>query len=99
MNLLDLFPNLTAFNHEITSEKTIKYNCIAWVARSTDRWWQPGIHWPIMSSREDIGIGDLVLAFRSLGYEALESSDYGKVVQFMKRPLRPERQPQASEVG
>ncbi len=150
MNLLDLFPNLTAFNHEITSEKTIKYNCIAWVARSTDRWWQPGIHWPIMSSREDIGIGDLVLAFRSLGYdecpdgsfeegfeklaiygsgfmythaarqlpdgrwtsklgqledithsttEALECSDYGKVVQFMKRPFRPERQPQASEVG
>lgn len=99
MNLLDLFPNLTAFNHEITSEKTIKYNCIAWVARSTDRWWQPGIHWPIMSSREDIGIGDLVVAFRSLGYEALECSDYGKVVQFMKRPFRPERQPQASEVG
>jgi len=149
MNLLDLFPNLTDDNHEITSEKTIKYNCIAWVARNTDRWWQPGIYWPINSSREDSGIGDLVLAFRSLGYdespdgsfevgfeklaiygsgfmythaarqlpdgrwtsklgqledithsttEALESSDYGKVVQFMKRPLRPEQQPQVGEV-
>jgi len=69
MNLFDLFPNLTVGNHEITSERTIKYNCIAWAARSTDRWWQPGVHWPIRSSQEDLGVGDLVLAFKSLGYD------------------------------
>jgi len=137
MNLFDLFPNLTDDNHEITSPKTIKYNCIAWAARSTDRWWQPGGHWPISSSREDLGVGDLISAFKSLGYEecrdgsfeegfeklaiygsglmythaarqlpdgrwtsklgqledithttteAIEGSDYGEVVQFMKRP-------------
>lgn len=73
MNLSDLFPNLTPDNHEVTSEKTIKYNCIAWAARNTDRWWQPGVHWPIQASREDLGIGDLVLAFKSLGYH--ECSD------------------------
>lgn len=142
MNLSDLFPNLTPDNHEVTSEKTIKYNCIAWAARNTDRWWQPGGHWPIQASREDLGIGDLVLAFKSLGYhecsdgnlelgfeklaiygsglmythvarqlpdgqwtsklgqledithsttEALERSDYGEVVQFMKRPTDPSK--------
>jgi len=142
MNLSELFPNLTPENHELTSEKTIKYNCIAWAARNTDRWWQPGVHWPIHASREDLGIGDLVLAFKSLGYhecsdeklelgfeklaiygsglmythvarqlpdgqwtsklgqledithsttEALERSDYGEVVQFMKRPTGPSK--------
>ncbi|WP_145117994.1 DUF7689 domain-containing protein [Rosistilla oblonga] len=69
MNLFDLFPNLTADNHEVTSQKTIKYNCIAWAARNVDRWWQPGVFWPIQSSREDIGIGNLVAAFKALGYE------------------------------
>jgi len=69
MNLFDLFPNLTDDNHEITSPKTIKYNCIAWAARSTDRWWQPGGHWPISSSREDLGVGDLISAFKSLRFE------------------------------
>ncbi len=138
MNLFNLFPNLTVENHEVTSKRTIKYNCIAWAAYRTDRWWQPGIHWPISSSREDLGIGDLILAFKSLGYdesldgsfevgyeklaiygsgmmythaarqlpdgrwtsklgqledithsttEAIECSDYGEVVQFLKRSV------------
>ena len=68
MNLRDLFPRLTDDNFEVTSPKTIKYNCIAWAAGAMDRWWQPGVHWPIDSSRYDHGIGNLVEAFRSLGY-------------------------------
>ena len=73
MNLKDLFPNLTDDNHLITSPKTIDYNCIAWAAGNTQRWWQPGAFWPIESTRDDYGIGELVLAFKSLGYE--ECSD------------------------
>ena len=138
MNFSDLFPNLTDDNHEVTSPITIKYNCIAWVASNTERWWQPGSFWPIDSSREDVGIGNLISAFESQGYEAcddgrqdvgfeklaiygygllythaarqlpdgrwtsklgqledithstteaLEGSDYGYVVQFMKRSI------------
>ena len=34
-----------------------------------ERWWQPGVFWPVDSSREDHGIGNVVEAFRSLGYE------------------------------
>jgi hypothetical protein len=96
------------------------------------------VFWPVDSSREDHGIGNVVEAFRSLGYkecedgaqeegfeklalygsammythaarqlpdgkwtsklgqledithttpEAIEGSDYGEVVQYMKRPL------------
>lgn len=137
MNLFDLFPNLTADNHEVTSPMTVDYNCIAWAARNTDRWWQPGSFWPIESAREDVGVGNLIAAFRTLGYdecddgtledgfeklaiygsglmythaarqlpdgrwtsklgqledithsttEVIEGSDYGYVVQYMKRP-------------
>lgn len=68
MNLHDLFPNLTSGNHEVTSPRTVKYNCIAWAASNDQRWWQPGSHWPIDSTREDAGIGNLISAFESLGY-------------------------------
>jgi hypothetical protein len=138
MNLPDLFPKLTHENHDITSPRTIKYNCIAWAAGNTQRWWQPGVFWPIDSSREDHGIGNVIEAFKSLGYqecddgahevgfeklallgsammythaarqlpdgrwtsklgqleditrtttEALEGSDCGEIVQYMKRPV------------
>ena len=138
MNLRDLFPNLTDDNHEITSPRTIDYNCVAWAAQNKKRWWQPGVYWPIESTRDEYGIGELVLAFESLGYQgcddgslepgfekialygigmmythvarqlgdgrwtsklgqledithsstdALEDSDYGEVVQFMRRPI------------
>lgn len=76
MNLFDLFPNLTADNHEITSPKTIKYNCIAWAACTVDRWWQPGVRWPIESSRDDLGIGNLIAAFKALGYLECENGSF-----------------------
>lgn len=78
MNLFDLFPNLTDENHQVTSPSTIKYNCIAWAAGNTDRWWQPGSHWPVESVREDVGIGNLIAAFSALGY--VECDD-GKLEQ------------------
>ncbi len=68
MNLYELFPNLTPENHQVTSPTTIKYNCVAWAARNTERWWQPGGWWPIESSRDDHGIGTIVSAFKELGY-------------------------------
>jgi len=72
MSLSDLFPGLTTGNHEITSPTTVKYNCIAWAARNTERWWQPGVYWPIDSNLEDHGIGNLVAAFKSLGFQECE---------------------------
>jgi hypothetical protein len=85
MNLTDLFPKLNADNHEITSPKTIKYNCIAWAAGNTDHWWQPGVHWPMEASRDDYGLGNAVAAFKSLGYE--ECDDGTPEDGFMKLAL------------
>ncbi len=75
MTLQDLFPKLTDGNHELTSPKTINYNCIAWAAQNTGRWWQPGMFWPIDSPRDDHGIGVLVLAFKKLGFEECDDGE------------------------
>lgn len=36
------FPRLTGTNHRITSQSTPQYNCAAWAAGCTDKWWEPG---------------------------------------------------------
>jgi len=75
MSLRDLFPKLTEDNHEITSPQTIKYNCVAWAASDTQRWWQPGSFWPVDSTRDDHGIGTLIAAFEKVGYEVCDDGD------------------------
>lgn len=85
MSLQTLFPKLSDDNHEVTSPQTIKYNCIACAVGITDRWWQPRVCWPIESTRDDHGIGNLVLAMKSLGYE--ECGDDTLEVDFEKLAL------------
>jgi hypothetical protein len=63
------FPRLTQQNHRITSAASPEYNCIAWSAGATDRWWQPGRYWPIESPPGDYGIGILERAFMALGFQ------------------------------
>lgn len=68
------FPRLTEDNHRMTSPATPDYNCIAWSAENTQRWWQPGAYWPVETHSDDYGLGILVEAFRSLGFEECDSS-------------------------
>jgi hypothetical protein len=63
------FPRLTPENHRITSPASADYNCIAWSAEDTKRWWQPGVYWPIPVLPDEYGIEILEQAFLSLGYE------------------------------
>jgi hypothetical protein len=63
------FPRLTDSNHRITSQPDVAYNCIAWSAGNTDRWWEPGKYWPIDTPPDDYGIGVLEAAYKALGYE------------------------------
>jgi hypothetical protein len=39
--LEDLFPGLRPGNYQITSTAQRTYNCIAWAAGDTQRWWWP----------------------------------------------------------
>lgn len=62
-------PRLTAANHRVTSPETTDYNCIAWSAGDTTRWWEPGRYWPCPVPPDDYGLGALVAAFATLGFE------------------------------
>jgi hypothetical protein len=62
-------PRLTPANHRVTSPETTDYNCIAWSAGDTGRWWEPGRHWPCPVPPDDYSIGVLVAAFAALGFE------------------------------
>lgn len=82
----ETFPALTSENHRITSPPTPDYNCIAWSAHDETRWWEPGRFWPVASPPNDYGIGVLIQAFVSLGYEECGSDGleegYEKVVLY-----------------
>ncbi|MEO8547144.1 MAG: hypothetical protein ABI422_02125 [Sphingomicrobium sp.] len=40
------FPKLAETAYQLTSERTDKYNCIAWAAGDDGYWWWPGRFWP-----------------------------------------------------
>ena len=78
--LVDLFPRLSGNEYQITSPKTIDYNCIAWAAGDTQQWWWPSEdldndYWPPGVPRErtqDV----IVAAFATLGYVVCESEEF-----------------------
>jgi len=72
------FPSLSASRHQITSQPTDGYNCVAWVERALDRWYEPGIFWPSGVPEPD-GDEDLecyVALFRSWGFEVCSTPGY-----------------------
>jgi hypothetical protein len=63
-----------------TSERTGKYNCIAYVANDFDRpWWpvpyQAPYYWPIPNIEEDESLEEFIEAFSHLGYTCCANGD------------------------
>lgn len=82
-----LFPRLTPANHRITSPATSDYNCVAWAAEDTARWWQPGRYWlPKDWPQDDVGLAALEQAFLTMGY-ADSSMDARSEPGFLKVAL------------
>lgn len=69
-----IFPNLQTEAHAITSPKTPFYNCIAWAAGDSTRWWWPlaPYYWPYSAPRE-VTIAAFVAAFATIGYRPCSS--------------------------
>lgn len=69
------FPNLTSTGYTITSPETPEYNCIAWAAHDTERWWEPDplgqYYWPAGVSLE-ITLDTFVRAFATRGFVLCE---------------------------
>jgi len=64
---LHLFPKLSALNHSITSPADARYNCAAWAANDTSRWWDHFQYWPTGIPRAD-GVTEAQAVFASIGF-------------------------------
>lgn len=71
------FPNLTGTDWSITSPQNPNYNCIAWAASDTQRFWWPDRSgfWPDGIPRE-LTIDAFVMAYETLGYQRCSDSIY-----------------------
>ena len=74
-NLIELFPRLLERGYDLTSPETPFYNCIAWAAGETARWWWPDpndqYYWPPGMPRKE-ALQAFVLLFEELGYAVCE---------------------------
>lgn len=72
------FPEIARKGYQITSRRTPRYNCIAWAAGDTRRWWWPDpspfAYWPPNIPRENL-LQRFLEAFRTLGYEPCSSPE------------------------
>ena len=74
-DLRELFPNLNARNHRITSPQDPGYNCVAWAAGDSSRWWDhvDGF-WPD-DVPQDGSVDAYVELFQGLGFESCDNPD------------------------
>ncbi len=75
-SLEEIFVNLKNSKYKITSPRTRTYNCVAFAAGETDRWWWPadGAYWPPNVPREET-LQAFIAAFQALGYTICENGD------------------------
>ena len=71
-------PHLATEGYELTSDPTDDYNCIAYAAGETDRWWSHveggDYYWPEHASRTP-SIVSLIEVFTGLGYEPCRDAE------------------------
>jgi hypothetical protein len=77
--LEDLFPALRGSPYQVTSPVTDVYNCIAWAAGVTNKWWWPfgdpaKTDWPANAPRNET-IDAFRQAFATLGHDECPSAD------------------------
>lgn len=74
--IANAFPNLQNEDFKIVGPSTEDYNCIAYAAGDSNRWWWPdGInYWPDWAPLEK-SIESLLEAFAGLGFERCENAE------------------------
>ncbi len=91
-----VFPNLTRSAYAITSPSTPEYNCIAWAAGDTERWWWPVAgafaYWPPNIPVQE-SLDAFIKAFGSIGFTPCENANveqgYEKVALYVDRNGKP----------
>jgi len=69
------FPNLVKTGYKITGPQDPTYNCIAWAANETDRWWWPNplYYWPSGIPRVE-SLEAFVRAFGTIGFRVCKDA-------------------------
>ncbi|GAA3809346.1 hypothetical protein GCM10023083_50110 [Streptomyces phyllanthi] len=90
------FPGLKEVSYRLTSPQDTRYNCIAWAAGDSTRWWEPsgmgGHYWPsgLPTGKFNgaYNVSWYVEAFKRCGYQACDTEaperGFGKVAIFSK---------------
>src|SRR5579884_626384 len=78
------FPHLVAAGYRVRSPRTIEYNCIAWAAEDSARWWEPDTdfqdgdrvyYWPVGGDPPKFTVAAVADAFRTQGYEPCQDGN------------------------
>lgn len=73
----DRFPKLAVEGYSVTSPRSDKYNCVAWVVRDIRRWWSPedvdGYYWPWRDKTE--ALGEYLRLFEHCGFSECSGGD------------------------
>jgi hypothetical protein len=78
--LEEAFPGLRNTRYSVRSPRSPRYNCVAWAAGDSSRWWWPvhppqaPYYWP-SGIPNQITLESFILAFESLGYAVCEGSE------------------------
>lgn len=77
--LEEQFPGLSGTQYDVVSPQTPNYNCIAWAASESFRWWWPDAFnlyfWPAGIQRINT-IDAFIAAFVGLGYQLCANADH-----------------------
>lgn len=78
------FPMLAAEGYAATSPESVEYNCVAWAAGDTTRWWWPDAmelgYWPTSVPRQPT-LNAFKQAFSLLGYVEAQSADAESAIE------------------
>jgi len=79
-----LFPGLRGTGYRITSQAHADYNCIAWAAGDSERWWEPDeeylYFWPQEASRQ-YTVRAYAEAFLCLGFEVCQDGAWEEGIE------------------
>jgi len=74
-----LFPRLSGVPYQITSPAVPDYNCVAWAANDSSRWWWPDefyqYYWPEEAPRLP-SLEAFAQAFQLLGFEVCSNLEF-----------------------
>jgi hypothetical protein len=69
-------PSLFESEHNVTSEPDDEYNCVAWVSKELQTWYEPGFTWPVPEPEDERDLCCYVALFESWGFEPCDDADY-----------------------